>query len=338
MSFLFMDGFDHYTGSPAGGSKWGSVLSSVNIGSTSPRTGIGYMSINSNGSTCTTKTFTPSGGFVVGMAFRMGDFAAGSVDLIRICEGATVHLAFGLNASRIPVVKLNTTVIQTGSTVYALNSWYYIEVKGTIHDTTGSYTYRIDGVNQLTASGVDTRNGATGVWDNVVVASSGGFHAIDDFYLLDSSGSAPWNDFLGSIKVETLFPQTDAVAAGSNAGLTPSTGTDHGALVDETTPNTTDYNSHATVGQKDTYNFPTMTLAGTIYAIQTNMYVSKSDATVRQVCAVVRAGGVDYDGANVSPLTTFQNFNEIRTLNPNTGIAWVVADITTLQAGMKVTV
>jgi hypothetical protein len=142
---------------------------------------------------------------------------------------------------------------------------------------------RIDGVTEvaLTASGVDTRNAGTGLWDRVGLGCNSGsttFTYYDDFYVCDTSGSAPRNTFLGPVtKVETLYPQTDGVAAGSNAGLTPSTGTDHGALVDETPPNQTDYNSSATVGAKDTYNYPSMALTGVILGIQTNLYCQKSD-------------------------------------------------------------
>jgi hypothetical protein len=160
----------------------------------------------------------------------------------------------------------------------------------------------------------------------------------DDVYVCDTNGAAPRNNFLGSVKIETLLPQTDAVSAGSNAGLTPSTGTDHGAMVDENPPNTSDFNSASTVGLKDTYQYPTMTLTGTVYGVQTNLYVNKSDAVARQVCAVVRPVSTDFDGANVSPTTSFIYFSEIRAQNPQTSADWLVSDITALQVGMKVTV
>jgi hypothetical protein len=282
-----------------------------------------------------------TGGVVVGFALRQDAASTNTSDLLQVREGTTVHLALALTTGQQLVVKRGPTVLATGTTVLALNNWYYIELKGTIHDTTGSYEVRIDGVSEavLTATGVDTRNaGTTGQWDRFYLGGVvTGNTYIDDVYICDQSGAAPRNTFLGPVKVETLLPQTDAVAAGSNAGLTPSTGTDHGALVDENPPNTSDYNSSPTVGLKDTYNYPSLTLTGTILGVQSNLYVAKSDAAVRQVCAVVRAGGVDYDGANVSPLTTFSYFSEVRAQNPNTAADWTSSDIASLQAGMKVT-
>ena len=337
MALLFFDGFDHYgIQNLAAVNKYG-VSNTTATGTPVPRTGTGCMRILSGTSQATTKVLPVSGGFVVGGAFYSPSFVTN--DFIQILEGAIVHVAVASTAGGLLTVKRGSTVLATGTTVLAINGWYYIEIKGTIHDTTGDFEVYIDGVQEvaLTMTGQDTRNAGTGVWDRVNIGGQAGGGGVDDFYVCDQSGSAPRNTFLGPVKVETIYPQTDAVAAGSNAGLTCSTGTDHGALVDEVVPNTTDYNSSPTVGLKDTYNYPAMALSGTIFGVQTNLYVAKSDATARQVCAVVRAGGVDYDGANISPTTTFVNYNEIRVQNPNTVTEWIVADIATIQAGMKVT-
>jgi hypothetical protein len=339
MALLFFDGFDHYgTGDPAALGKW-ATASVAAAQSTVPRTGTHHLRI-SGGGFLVSKPFPTSGGVVVGTAFHLPSVAGGATNLLEVREGTTVHLAVSITAGMLLTVKRGTTVLATGTTVLAINGWYYLELKGTIHDTTGSYEVRLDGVAEpnLTASGVDTRNaGTTGQWDRVVLAGIVTNSYYDDFYLCDQSGAAPRNTFLGPVKIETVYPQTDAVAAGSNAGLTPSTGTDHGALVDETTPNTSDYNSSPTVGLKDTYQYPALSLTGAILGIQTNLYAAKSDAAVRTVCAVVRAGGTDYDGANVSPLTTFSYFSEVRAQNPNTSADWTSADVGSLEVGMKVT-
>jgi hypothetical protein len=341
MALLFFDGFDHYGAGadPAGMGKWGSTFSGFT--QAFARTGTYSLRVSNSTYDAITKALPASGGVVVGCAVYPTVASTNTSDLLQVREGTTVHLALALTTGMQLVVKRGATVLATGTTVVPLTAWTYIELKATIHDTTGSYEVRIDGVSEaaLTASGVDTRNvGTTGQWDRIRLGGISGANTyFDDVYVCDQSGAAPRNTFLGAVKVETLYPQTDAVAAGSNAGLTPSTGTDHGALVDEPTPNTTDYNSSPTVGLKDTYNYPSLTLTGSILGIQTNLYVAKSDTAPRTVCAVVRAGGVDYDGASVSPLTTFQYFTELRAQNPNTSADWTSSDITSLQAGMKVT-
>jgi hypothetical protein len=343
MALLFFDGFDHHTSDPVTVAKWGSTVSGLPMsnGTTRARTGTGGLQALGSNYHCVSKAYTTSGGCVVGFAMFFTGWGA-NFNLIEVREGTTVHMAVFIQASGIAQIKRGGTVIATGTTVIALNGWVYIEFKTVIDSVNGSYELRIDGIPEaaLTNAGpVNTRNGGTGVWDRLYLGgqSSGTF---DDFYLLDTSGAAPRNNFLGTVKVETLNAQTDAVAAGSNAGLTPSSGTDHGAMVDETPPNTSDYNSSPTVGLKDTYNYPPMTITGTVFGVQTNMYVSKSDAAARAVCHVLRTAGVDNDGPNVAPTTTFLYSSQVWAQNPNAGspIEWTTGDIANLQAGMKVTI
>lgn len=342
MALLFFDGFDTADGAFANyGGKYTTVVGCT--GSTSPvRTGARSVQMTSGGSSFLGKTLVPapSGGFVVGVALYLLNNPSAAADLFQIREGTTVHLALTIDSARHVVVKRGTTTLATGTSSVPGNSWIYIEFKGVIDDVAGSYEVRLDGLMELSATGVDTRNAGTGVWTNVALqppATGSPMLHLDDLYICDQSGPRN-NDFLGPVKVETLLPQTDAVAAGSNAGFTPSAGTDHGALVDETVVNTTDFNSGATVGVKDTYQYPALTLPGTILGIQTNLFVSKSDNNARQVCPVVRTGGVDYDGANVSPLTSYTYFTAVREVNPATGVLWVAAEVDAIEAGMKVTV
>jgi hypothetical protein len=345
MALLFFDGFDHYGDGAGVGSlstglaKWGASTGGSAPAVTNSLARTGTCSLRSAGAAdVNTKPLPASGGAVVGMAFRQSVIQA--TDIFQVKEGAsTVHMAVAITASGTLQVKRGSTVLATGTKVIAVNSWYYLELLTVIHDTTGSYELRVDGLMELSATGTDTRNaGTTGQWDRIqVMGTFSTLQYLDDLYVCDTSGSAPTNTFLGPVKIETLFPQTDAVSAGSNAGLTPSTGTDHGALVDEPVPNTTDYNSSPTVGLKDTYQYPAMTLTGVILGIQTNLFCQKSDATARTVCAVVRSGGTDYDGASVSPLTTWGYLSEVRALNPATSAPWTTTEIAALEAGMKVT-
>jgi hypothetical protein len=338
MALLFMEGFDHYGtgGDPSSFGKWVSGTG-PSVQSSPTRTGTHSLRMTAVSSDLVSKSFTTSGGFIVGLALHFTTTPT-TTDFIQVREGTTVHLALGITTGSLLTVKRGSTLLATGTTVLSQNNWYYIEFKGTIHDTTGSYDVRVDGVSQagLSSGSGDTQNAGTGIWNNIRLSSASSISAtyIDDFYLCDTSGSAPRNTFLGAVKVETLLPQT---GNGSNTGLTPSTGTDHGALVDEIPPNTTDYNGSATVGVKDTYNYPSMTLTGTIYGIQTNLYCQKSDASARSVCAVVRHSGVDTDGANVSPLTTYSYLSEVRPQKPDSS-EWLVADVNAVEVGMKVTV
>jgi len=344
MALLFVDGFDHSgTNLTIHDTKWPTATASFGnaaLVSTPTRTGTGALLLAGGVDTIKYRTIPTISGsnFTTGFAFRKTANPASIYYVHAVIEaGVVFQIGVALNpAGTLSVFKGTTaTLLATGGTVLSNNTWYYIEFQGSISGL-GFYSLKIDGVAEV-GGGANTFGGS-GIINMVGYGSSGNITSyFDDLYVLVDNGTAP-TTFLGPVKIETLLPQTDAVAAGSNAGLTPSTGTDHGALVAETPPNTTDYNGSGTVGAKDTYNYPTPTIAGTIVGIQTNLYVAKSETGTRSVCAVVRTNSVDYDGANVSPATTYGYFSEVRALNPNTGVAWTGADLTALQAGMKVTV
>ena len=338
MALLYMDGFEHYD-STTFLTKW-DALGSGGINGSAGRTGVKCMQNQSSG-TATIKIIpVPGDVFIFGFAVKFNTILPAGNVFFQFLESAIVHVAVHLEGSGFMSVKRGTTLLATATTnpLVAAN-WYYVEAKVVIHDTTGSVEVRVDGTTvtfDVPLTAVDTRNAGTGVVDRVDVRGSlSPYTYYDDLYICDDSGSAPHNDFLGDIKIENLMVQT---GNGSNVGLTPSTGTDHGALVDEVPPNTTDYNGGSSVGLKDTYNLPSMVGTGAILGIQTNLYVAKSDAGARSVCPVVRTGGADYDGTSKTLLTTFKYHTHVWEKNPGTLAAWTSADINALEAGMKVTV
>jgi hypothetical protein len=342
MALLFIEGFDHHGNNKELSltGKWApNGASNHRVDNTQWRTG-GY---SSNGYYAADEAITyplPAvGGFVIGVAIRTKAQASSSREFIRVKEGTVVHMAIALTVGMVLQVKVGATVVATGTTVLPVNSWVYIEFKGTIDATTGSYDVHIDTVPEATlqATGVNTRNGGTtGQWDRFALTPAVGSWDswADDVYACDQSGTT-CNDFLGPVRIETLFPQP---GNGTNVGFLPSTGTDHGEMVNEMPPNTTDYNTGTAAGSKDTYNFPSLIGTGDVIGLQVNLYVAKTDAGARQVCGVVRVGSTDYDGPSKTLLTTFAYVTALWPMNPATGAPWTPAEITALEAGMKVTV
>lgn len=337
MALLFVDGFDHCTNDHAAWiTKWATSETGAGAPQTAAaRTGVAGLSMGAYDAAFISKVLPASGGFAVGIALRSSDGWILGQDLLQIREGTTVHLALRITTAKLQVRRGDGTVLGTGTTTLASGStWYYVEFKGVIHDTTGSFTVKLDSATELTGSGVDTRNGgATGQWDRIRLGADSNANQYDDLYVCDLSGSVN-NDLLGPVKIETLMAQA---GNGANTGLTPSTGTDHGALVDENPPNTTDYNGSPTVGAKDTYTLPSLVLTGSILGIQTNLYLAKSDAGARSVCAVARVGSTDYDGATIAPGTSYGYASEVRQVSPATSVAWTSTEIDGLEVGLKVT-
>lgn len=348
MALLYFDGFDHIGDgvSVIATRKWEYVpaTNEAYIG-TRPRTGNYSLRLQGSGYGAVSKALPASGGFVIGFGLWIDNGPDGR-DFCLIREEAVNHMVLGVNSSRQVVVKRGTTVLATGTTVLPplSSGWAYIEFKGVIHDTNGSYEVRINGVPDPTlvnAGPIDTRNaGTTGQWNRVGFQGIGSTNMtsfVDDLYVCDMSG-AEANDFLTpAVKVHTLMA---VPGNGSNVGLTPSTGTDHGALVDESPGNTTDYNSSGTVGAKDTYRLLPLVAGGEVLGIQTNLQVYKNDAQVRRVCPVVRTGGVDYDRPNVPDTWVSTNpfySTDLLLKNPGTGLNWTEAELNALEVGMKVT-
>ena len=337
MALLFVDSFDHVGTLLAGlAAKWDLISGTPLISSTTVRTGTGALQLGVTADI--TKQITPPGDvFILGWGFRMAGIST-TTEIVRFLESSTVHLALIFDASGFLVVKRGSTVLATATShAFLLNTWYYIEVKVVVHDTTGSVAVRVDGVPvtfNASLTGIDTRNaGTAGIVDRVRFAGSAAYYFYDDLYICDDAGSVN-NDFLGICKIERLLPST---GNGDHVDFTCSTGTDHGALVDENPPtDDTDYVSSDTAGHQDCYHYPSLALTGSILGVQTNLYARKTDAGARTVAAIVRSGGTTYPGAALAPLTTYRYLTEVQAVNPATGLAWTAAEIAGLQVGMKI--
>jgi hypothetical protein len=227
---------------------------------------------------------------------------------------------------------LGTLIDTTASPVIVASSWNFIEVKVLCSDT-GTYTVKCNGVTVLNGS-ADTQNEPTPSLTGLAVSAPSGT-GIDDLYVLDGTGTAN-NDFLGDCKVECLIPQ---IGNGAHIGLTCSTGSDHGALVDERPANDdTDYNFGTTPGVKDTYTFTDVTTVGTIKAVQVSARAKKTDTATKELAIVTRIGGVDApDGATQAvAATTYGQYQQIWEKRPTDNGDWTITDINGAEFGVKI--
>lgn len=337
MTLLFMDGFDHYATADIT-KKWTANNGSA-ISSNGGRRGGGCLSHTGTGK-WVTKTIASSSTVIVGCAVKITTYTAGYLGKFQLREGATYHLTLNVNTNgKISLLRGGSstgTVLATGNTALSTGTWYYIELKSTIHDTTGSYEVRINGVTEFSGTGADTRNGGTsGIVDTVGLgqASNSGEDSYDDFYVCDTSGSTN-NDFLGDCRIDTLFPNGD----GNYTAFTPSTGSTHYTLVDETAPNTTDYNSGASSGDRDSYAFQDLTTLSsqTIYGIQINAAALKSDAGARSLGTMSRLSGTNKDGTGAALSTSQTYISEIQETDPASA-AWTQTNVDSAEYGVKVT-
>lgn len=336
MALLWMDSFDHYVTADLVEKYTSNAGASISAGN-----GRNATAALSGGSGLIKGLAPADATAIIGFAHRPTG-TLGNNDVLMLGDGgfgnstaqATVRI---LADGSITVYRGNSsvgTVLGTSAAgVVSSGVWQHIEAKITIHDSTGAVTIRVNGVAVLTLTGVDTKNTAAAQWTAFQVQPGSGNY-IDDLFVCDGSGSNN-NDLLGDCRVECLLPST---GNGSNTGLTPSTGTDHGALVDESAPNDdTDYNGATTTGVKDTYNFPSVATTGAVKGVQINLSAKKTDTGTKTICAVTRPGSTDYDGPTQAlATTTYQYYSSIRETNPDTSALWTVSEINAAEFGMKV--
>jgi len=337
MALLFVDGFDHYAFADKL-TKWTSLVSSNQGSMATGRFGTGQLALVGAGATqncgwIKQNLVGTNATWVVGFAWQATIFGANTV--VRLFDtGGTAHLELRTVAGGQITVCRNGTVLATSATVFATNTWYYLELKGLIDDA-GSYEFRVDGVTNLSGS-ADTRNaGVTNCGGLCIGSTSGGqnHQRFDDLYLLDGAGSAPNNDFLGDVRVTAIMPSGD----GNSSQWVGSDGNsvNNSLLVDETTPATADYVESSVVGDKDTYAFGDIASSGTVYGVQFAPYAAKTDAGSRSIVSVARLSGTETDGS-VKALSVSPGYLlDIRETKPGGG-AWTASDINSAEFGIKV--
>jgi hypothetical protein len=330
MAMVLMEGFDHLQASLFTAKGWSANPTSVQAGR------INGNCIRLGASLVRTKALPSSyATLYTGFAFRFASFSA-AVNVFALRAGATNTMQIQLSSlGKLVILNSSSTVIATGTTVLNPNTWYYIEVKAFINGASGTCELHLNGAAEITST---TGNFGSTNLDNVgpIPGASGNNFDYDDLYVCDSTGSGPTNTFLGDFHVDTLFPSAD----GAHTDYTPSAAGSHFNKANEhsgTFPDDdTTYVSDATVGHRDSYAFDDLPIvAGTIFAIQTNLYARKDDAAVRQVAPVTRPVATDRDGATVTLGLTYTDFTEIRETNPDTAAAWTISDVNGSEFGVK---
>lgn len=225
--------------------------------------------------------------------------------------------------------------------VDSLVTFYDIETKITINDTTGTIEARVNGGVQITGTGLDTQNTGNAFSTSTQMGRTGGNDGVaytfnfEHLILMDGTGSAG-NDFIGPVDVVALPPTSDgtytewAVSAGNRF-----------AAVDDADPNgDTDYISSGTVGQRNTFNHGA--LAGSYTAVKAAavwINARRDDATTRAFKVLLRnatptdnLGGIEHFVGN-----TYTYFFQPYELNPFTAAAWTTTEINAVQYGVQVT-
>jgi hypothetical protein len=251
-------------------------------------------------------------------------------------DDGTAHCGLDMtSAGNLEFMRSSTIVEVTTNTPIQTGQWYYIEFQVLIDDTVGTYEVKVDGVTELSGTGVDTKAGAE---DNVVgfslIGATFSDTQYDDFYLLDSTGLTN-NDFLGDSQVETLFPDAD----GFTNDFTPLSGLTNYEMVDDGyTPDIgTTYVSSSTVNHIDLYTFTDLELAlNDIYAVEAVGMCWMAEVGPRTLRMMTRVSSTNYEGDIVGCPIEYNCINHLWETNPNTAAAWTESDINAAEFGITI--
>jgi hypothetical protein len=359
MALLFMDGMDlhaNLTDSYLDLKGWVITNASyVTPRSTSGRFGGGHIELNANGTLnygrVTKDLPGPVATLIAGWASYHervhADPAEGEAYVATFLDGsgnAQVILRWNTIDQLLRVYNASSNspnqLLGTASMPKLEGQWLYLEVKVTIDGTNGAVAVRQGGQEVLSVTGVNTDSTGAGTIGKVrflgINVSSGSYkQLIDDVYFADDAGGVN-DDFLGDVRIETLRPNGDT----AQAEFTPSSGTDHYAMVDDNGPQHDGdgtYVQSDTVGHVDRYAWPGLSRSpAAIHGINVSTVMRKDDAGPREARALIRSGETTAHGATRALTTSYAMYGDVFDQDPDTGGAWTESALETLEAGVEV--
>ncbi len=336
MAIRRLESFDHF--STADAAKKGITVS----GASSVSAGTGRNGTNSfrtvNNSPINTIAIPNVSGSegLVALAFRLPSLPGSATHrTFAVTEGGRTHLFLEVHPSGFVRVCRQNSSFSLGQSVAGVikaATWHWVELAFTIANSPGgSFEVRVDGSTVLNVSGVDTQDSGTGTFGGVVF---GGGESPTTFTCdYDDLCVADDKTFRGDHRIIALVP---SAGNGDLTAWTPSTGTDHGVLVNAIPPDIGTYVSAAAPGATDTYTFPALGVTGDIAAVQVSHYARADIAGVRALSHVERIGGTNYPTAPQLLGGDWSYYTWMMENSPATTSPWSVAEIDAAERGPKI--
>lgn len=335
MALLFIDSFDHW-GSTDTAIKWNTADASTNY---TPSAGNGRnssASLRCAGGSSIMKSVADTSNIIIGFAYRSS--AYGNV-FLQLRNGTTIHVDMRTSAGGAFQITRNGTLLATATTGFTTDTWYYLEFYITISDTVGTVKMQVNGATETltfvtgTETTQDTRNGTPTTIDNVLLVNTTGTSDYDDFYLCNTSGSAPTNTFLGDCRVEALLPTGNGYSSQWNR----LSGSNNYEMVDEASGDgDTTYVYETTANDIDSYAMANLAAtSGTVYGVQTVLWARKDDAGIAQVKPHFYISSTPYARTTINLNDSYLMRLAIEEASPATASAWTISEINGAEFGVK---
>lgn len=240
------------------------------------------------------------------------------------------------NTGVVSVIRGGTILGATAAGAVPVTGWFFFEVGATLNASTGSVTVRVNGASVLSISGVNnTNSGATALFAVVYgnPGAQGSVPQVAHYYVCDDSGSAPWNTFLGDVRVQTLLPTSNDAVQFTPNGLASNW---QNAAKVPPVPGT-DFNSDATLGDQDTFNCASLGSGlGTVFGVHVKGLYLKNDAGNRSMQNVLKSGVTTGTGPSTALGTAASLIKTMFQTDPNTNAQWTQAAVNAAKPGYKV--
>ncbi len=312
MALRFMDGADYYPSADLG-LKWTS-FANQSVSSTT-RYSVGQ-SITYSGVGRVQKTIDAQSTWIIGHAIRhpiVGGNGGSVGSIIELLSTTTTVATVQVSAGGV----LSVTAIDNASGSHTLCSC----------------TVKLNGVTECTFAA--TSGGSTIAASTAnVIRFNGPLNAayfIDDIYICDGTGSAPYNDFLGDCRIGTQRPN----GAGYSTQWTPDSSTNF-SRVNETTENgDTSYVTANSAALIDSYTMAALpTTPASVLAVQANA-VAKNDAGSHTFQINTRISGVNYTSSTFTLTASYAIYSQLQTASPATSVAWTPTEVANYEIGLN---
>lgn len=258
---------------------------------------------------------------------------------LRDASGNTQNMVTIAQATRRLEVRRGTTVIATGTTTIALQTWYVVEARFLVHDSTGRVELRVNGgANEVDFTGDTAQTGtvnygslASGyTWDDGGYPTDVKFY-IDDLAVNSTAGDRN-NSWVGQGGIRLVYPDGNT----SDIDWTASAGANYDAVNNR--PPSAAYVYSNTMGAEDIYTLDTSALpaAGTVSAVKALLY-AKVDADGGKVAGVMRLPSDGTDTLTARTLSTsYLTYGEILEVDPIHDETWTLARLGLLELGARI--
>ena len=324
---VYFDGWEDYSTL----ADYWSPNAYTDISSAAARTGsYGLRIWTRQGNPRLTGYFLSTTTMVAGLAYRSVTLPGATRTILVFHLSGTTQTDVRISTGGILSVTRNGTTLATGSLALVANRWYYLEFKTLCHGSAGAFELRINGVAEVSGTGVNTQGAGSATMNGVSLfdtAENQNEQHMDDFYLMD--GSVPGAAFLGSCHVGSLLP----TGAGDLTQWTPSAGSNYQNVQDAAPDGDTDYNETGVSGYTDLFTLGTLPTDSVVVGLAAIMNHCASDAGPVQLYTAVKVDGVIETSAagrtNVGYRSTFSVFE-------SKSRSWSAAVVNALQLGYKI--